>query len=45
MAWLLLTLLVLCAITVYLMLTAPEGYQDENGFHYGKPEDNKDFFK
>jgi len=29
------------AYLVYLLKTAPEGYEDENGFHYGKdPRDN-----
>lgn len=29
------------AYLAYLLKTAPEGYEDENGFHYGKdPRDN-----
>ncbi len=27
------------AFVLYLINTAPEGYEDENGFHYGKPND------
>ncbi len=39
--------LVACsAVMIYLMETAPEGYEDENGFHYGpEPFDKKDLFK
>jgi hypothetical protein len=30
----------LCVLVVaYLIYTAPEGYEDEDGFHYGKPND------
>ncbi len=32
--------LVLCVTVVaYLIYTAPEGYEDQRGFHYGKPDD------
>ena len=32
------------AVVLFLMATAPEGYEDEQGFHYGKPTDNiKDY--
>jgi hypothetical protein len=32
--------LILCvAMVAYLIHTAPEGYEDERGFHYGKPDD------
>ena len=27
------------AYLAYLIKTAPEGYEDENGFHYGKQKD------
>ncbi len=27
------------AFVVYLFVTAPEGYEDETGFHYGKEDD------
>lgn len=45
MPWLLLTVVVIIAVTVYMILTAPEGYEDEDGFHYGRPDEyDKDFF-
>jgi|Wag4MinimDraft_6_1082665.scaffolds.fasta_scaffold35781_1 hypothetical protein len=45
MPWLLLTVVVIIAVTVYMILTAPEGYEDEDGFHYGRPDEHdKDFF-
>lgn len=45
MSWLLVAIGAVVAITVYLIITAPEGYEDENGFHYGKPDEHdKDFF-
>ena len=45
MSWLGITILLIIACTIYLMLTAPEGYEDEDGFHYGKPNEyDKDFF-
>lgn len=45
MPWLLLTVLLIIAVAVYMVVTAPEGYEDEDGFHYGKPhEHDKDFF-
>jgi hypothetical protein len=45
MSWLLITVLVILAGTAYLIATAPEGYEDEDGFHYGKPHEyDKDFF-
>ena len=27
------------AFVVYLFVTAPEGYEDETGFHYGRKDD------
>lgn len=27
------------AVMLYLIHTAPEGYEDARGFHYGKPDD------
>lgn len=32
------------SVVLFLLATAPEGYEDEKGFHYGKPTDNiKDY--
>lgn len=28
------------AVVLFLIATAPEGYEDEKGFHYGKPTNN-----
>lgn len=28
-------------VFVYLVHTAPKGYEDEKGFHYGRSDDNK----
>lgn len=28
-------------VIAYCCYTAPEGYQDEKGFHYGRPEDKE----
>jgi len=45
MPWLLIVVLLIVACTIYLISTAPVGYQDDDGFHYGKPDDyDKDFF-
>jgi hypothetical protein len=45
MPWLLVISLLIVACAVYLILTAPEGYEDEDGFHYGRPDEHdKDFF-
>jgi hypothetical protein len=35
---LLVFVLALCAYAVYCILTAPEGYQNETGFHYGRED-------
>jgi len=32
-------LVALCWIGIWLCENAPEGYEDEDGFHYGRPED------
>jgi hypothetical protein len=40
--WIYLGLNLVCSIVMYIMFkTAPEGYQDETGFHYGKPKESK----
>lgn len=36
-------IIVIVAVTIYSLATAPEGYQDETGFHYGRHPDD-DFF-
>ena len=37
--------ILLLALTIYALLTAPEGYEDEDGFHYGcPPKDDDEFF-
>lgn len=46
MSWLAITIAVIITVTIYLIVTAPEGYEDENGFHYGRPDEHdKDFFE
>jgi hypothetical protein len=45
MSWIAIWLLASALSFVVLSLLAffaPEGYQDERGFHYGKPEDTAD---
>jgi hypothetical protein len=45
MSWIVVWLIAAMVSFVGLFLMAilsPEGYEDENGFHYGKPEDIKD---
>jgi hypothetical protein len=45
MPWLLIITLLIVAGAIYLIATAPVGYQDDDGFHYGKPDEHdKDFF-
>jgi hypothetical protein len=34
--------LVSIAILYLFVKDAPEGYEDDNGFHYGRPEDDKE---
>ena len=36
--------MVVCAVLTYMMLmfNAAEGYEDNDGFHYGRPEDHSD---
>ena len=34
-----LSFLILAGVMVYLYKNAPEGYEDEKGFHYGKKDD------
>jgi hypothetical protein len=28
-------------VVAYFIYTAPEGYEDEDGFHYGRPDDEQ----
>ena len=43
--WLLIIVLLIIIGTAYMIITAPEGYEDEDGFHYGRPDEyDKDFF-
>ena len=45
MSWLAITIIAIIAYVVYLFVTAPIGYQDDDGFHYGRPDEHdKDFF-
>jgi hypothetical protein len=30
--------LIAVVVVSYLIYTAPEGYEDEDGFHYGRPD-------
>lgn len=39
MLWLGLIWIGLLVVLVVLFLTAPYGWEDETGFHYGRPED------
>jgi hypothetical protein len=34
-------LILYAAMVAYLIHTAPEGYEDERGFHYGRPDDEQ----
>lgn len=34
-----LSILILIGVMVYLYKNAPEGYEDEKGFHYGRKDD------
>lgn len=31
----------LALVTLWLLATSPKGWQDERGFHYGEPEDDR----
>lgn len=37
LGWLMMFGMVCAAIIVHMLASAPEGYQDHDGFHYGKP--------
>lgn len=37
-----LSVLIVTGVMVYLYKNAPEGYEDEKGFHYGKEKDKND---
>lgn len=38
-------IIALIGLVAYLLITAPEGYENEDGFHYGRPDEHdKDFF-
>ena len=37
MLWTVLFIAVFCLIFSALLILAPEGYEDRNGFHYGRP--------
>jgi hypothetical protein len=37
--WIFLVVCLVCSVIGFIMMkTAPEGYEDETGFHYGKPQ-------
>lgn len=45
MFWLVFIIVCIIAATLFTIITAPVGYQDDDGFHYGKPNEyDKDFF-
>ena len=39
MLWLIGAYLAGMGFLVWIMLNAPEGYEDDQGFHYGRPEE------
>lgn len=44
-SWLALSIMAIIGLAVYLIWSAPEGYEDDDGFHYGRPDEHdKDFF-
>jgi len=45
MFWLAFIITCIIAAFFFMLITAPQGYQDDDGFHYGKPDEyDKDFF-
>jgi hypothetical protein len=42
--FLMIVIALIMAFAVYAIMTAPEGYEDESGFHPGRPPEDEDEF-